>query len=146
MSINPYGSPSSYSSIQPSVSPTRGPAIALMVVSILFIVMLFVAMLFELWLITSGTAAEMETRNPLVDSKEQEVALRIGFSIFLMILHSVVLFGAVSMLRMRNLGMAYTAAIISVIPCCSGCYVIGIPFGIWALVVLNNPEVRSRFQ
>jgi hypothetical protein len=51
---------------------------------------------------------------------------------------------------MRNLkgwGMAMTAAVLSVIPLCfnSCCCLIAMPAGIWALVVLNKPEVKSSF-
>ncbi|MCA9053295.1 MAG: hypothetical protein KDA75_05625 [Planctomycetaceae bacterium] len=57
----------------------------------------------------------------------------------------VVLLGAIKMLKLDSLAMARTSAIISVIPCCSPCLILGIPFGIWALVVLNDPDVRDSF-
>jgi hypothetical protein len=47
---------------------------------------------------------------------------------------------------LRGYGLAWTAAVASVIPCCSPCYVLGIPFGIWAIILLQKPEVRSRFR
>jgi hypothetical protein len=54
--------------------------------------------------------------------------------------------GAISMIRLKNYRSAYTAAILSVIPICSPCFLLGIPFGIWAIVVLNRPEVKQRFM
>lgn len=48
---------------------------------------------------------------------------------------------------LRSYGMALTGAVISVIPLLgSPCCVLGLPFGIWALVVLNNPSVKSAFR
>ena len=32
------------------------------------------------------------------------------------------------------------------IPCCGPCLVLGIPFGIWALVLLNDSRIRPHFQ
>ena len=37
------------------------------------------------------------------------------------------------------------AAIIAMIPC-HGCCILGLPFGIWALVVLSAPEVKAAFH
>jgi hypothetical protein len=58
---------------------------------------------------------------------------------------AVILFGAVKMMRLQNLGLAMAASILAVIPCLSPCCCLGIPFGIWSLVVLNRPEVKSAF-
>jgi hypothetical protein len=43
-------------------------------------------------------------------------------------------------------GAAMTGAIIACVPCCSPCCFIGIPFGIWALIVLNDPVVQEWFS
>lgn len=52
-------------------------------------------------------------------------------------------------IKMRNLemrGLAMTAAILSCIPCFSPCCCISLPFGIWAIVALNDPVVRTAFR
>lgn len=54
--------------------------------------------------------------------------------------------GAVSMLRLKNYRTANMAAILAIIPVCSPCFVLGIPFGIWAIVVLHRPEVKQHFM
>jgi len=56
-----------------------------------------------------------------------------------------VLFGALKMQKLSNHGLAMATAIVAMIPCFSPCCLLGLPFGIWALVVLNKPEVRSQF-
>jgi hypothetical protein len=150
MSHNPYAAPqigSNFSLPMPPGNPARGPAIALIVVSAIWILILCGLLLFNVVLLVMGVPDEMvdDLRTIEID-KETQVMIRMGFGLFLIVLHSVVLFGAISMLRMKNLGLAYTAAVISVIPCCSGCYVLGIPFGIWALIVLNRPEVKASFR
>ena len=32
------------------------------------------------------------------------------------------------------------------VPCISPCCLVGLPIGIWALVVLNKPEVKGSFH
>ncbi|NVJ04264.1 hypothetical protein HUW63_03280 [Myxococcus sp. AM001] len=62
-----------------------------------------------------------------------------------LVLNSIVFFGALKMKNLQSYGLAMAAAIISVIPCCGPCACLGIPVGIWALVVLNKPEVKAAF-
>ncbi len=57
-----------------------------------------------------------------------------------------VLLGALKMQKLSNHGLAMAAAIVAMIPCFSPCCLLGLPFGIWALVMLNKPEVRSQFS
>jgi hypothetical protein len=49
------------------------------------------------------------------------------------------------MQKLENHQLAFTASILAMIPCVSPCCFLGLPFGIWALVVLNKPEVKSQF-
>jgi hypothetical protein len=55
-----------------------------------------------------------------------------------------VLFGAIKMLKLQNHTLAVIACVAAMLPC-GCCCLFGLPFGIWALVVLNKPEVKSRF-
>jgi len=61
-------------------------------------------------------------------------------------LSGVTFFGAMKMKNLQNFGMAMAASIIAIIPCFGPCCCIGIPAGIWALVVLNKPEVKAAFR
>lgn len=58
----------------------------------------------------------------------------------------VIIYGSIKMLRLESYGLAVTSSVISVIPCIACCCFLGIPFGIWSLVVLNRPEVRATFR
>ena len=60
-------------------------------------------------------------------------------------LSGFVIFGALKMRNLEGHGLALGAAIVSIIPC-SGCCCLGIPVGIWALVLLLKPEIKSQFQ
>jgi type IV secretory pathway VirB2 component (pilin) len=57
-----------------------------------------------------------------------------------------VLYGALRMKKLEGYAWAMTAAILALIPCVSPCCVIGLPIGIWALIVLLQPEVKAQFH
>jgi len=56
--------------------------------------------------------------------------------------------GGVRMLQLRSYGLAVLASILSAVPILSGCacVCVGMVTGVWALIVLMNPEVRSAFH
>jgi hypothetical protein len=56
-----------------------------------------------------------------------------------------VLYGALKMQKLTSRGLVIAAAIVAMVPCFSPCCLVGLPIGIWALVVLSKPEVRSQF-
>ncbi len=62
----------------------------------------------------------------------------------------LILYGAVKMKNLENYGLAITVSILAMIPCLSPCLspccVIGLPMGIWALVILNKTEIKSSFR
>lgn len=75
----------------------------------------------------------------------QSGALGILSNIVMLVLSGIMVFGATKMMKLQSFSLAMAAAIIAIIPCWGSCCCIGIPFGIWALVVLNKPEVKASF-
>ena len=67
------------------------------------------------------------------------------FTLPTLLLHGLVFFGALKMKNLQSYGLSMAAAIIAVIPCCGPCVCLAIPVGVWALVVLNKPEVKAAF-
>lgn len=63
----------------------------------------------------------------------------------LFLINGLAFLGALKMKNLQSYGLANTGAILSLIPCCGPCVCLGIPLGIWALVVLRKPEVRAAF-
>lgn len=61
------------------------------------------------------------------------------------VLNLLAVFGGWFMLRLSAYPLAMTAAVVSLIPCATGCCVTGIPFAVWALVVLTRPEIKAAF-
>jgi hypothetical protein len=57
----------------------------------------------------------------------------------------VVTLGASKMKSLESRGSAMMGSIVAMIPC-NPCFLLGLPFGIWALVALNKPEVKDVFR
>lgn len=55
-------------------------------------------------------------------------------------------FTAHRMTRLRGWPICIAGAVVAVAPCVSPCCCIGLPIGIWALVRLNDPAVKSAFD
>jgi predicted Zn finger-like uncharacterized protein len=58
----------------------------------------------------------------------------------------VIIFASIQMMNMRMWGFALAGSIMSMINCFNCCCLLGLPFGIWALVILLNEEVKSAFS
>jgi hypothetical protein len=54
--------------------------------------------------------------------------------------------GARRMLELRSYGLAMSAAVLMAIPCLTPCCVFGQVAGIWAFVILVQPDVRRAFH
>ena len=57
----------------------------------------------------------------------------------------IIAIGAHKMLRLESHGLAVFACLAAMLPCHPG-WLIGLPIGIWGLMVLNRPEVKAGFK
>ena len=71
--------------------------------------------------------------------------VRMAGDVVFMLWGLVVLLGAFKFHRLESYGLAMTSAIVAMLPC-NFCCALGLPLGIWALVVLNKPEVKGAFK
>ncbi|MEM7305149.1 MAG: hypothetical protein AAF682_00695 [Planctomycetota bacterium] len=62
----------------------------------------------------------------------------IGVGVFLWI-------SAAKMQRLEAYNQSLIAAILAVVPFCSPCCCIGIPVGVWAIIVLSKADVKEAF-
>jgi hypothetical protein len=121
----------------------NGPAVGLIVVAILGALTQITSLIFSgagpSILANSGMPKEAWTN--MFSGTIGMVSSIIGI-----VVSGVILFGAIKMKKLENYGLAMAATIIAMIPCFSPCCVLGLPIGIWALVVLLKPEVKSAFH
>lgn len=125
------------------------PAILLMVTAGLGIVMSLLSLIWSAVMGTQELPPELAA-DPNVGKYLplfQRMQAFSGFStIISLLLGGVTFFGALKMKKLENFGLSTAAAIIAIIPCFQPCCCLGIPVGIWALVVINKPEVKSAFR
>jgi len=62
------------------------------------------------------------------------------------VISGLVILGTIKMRRLESYGLAMTVSILAMIPCISPCCLLGLPFGIWSIVVLNQPHVKDAFR
>ena len=125
----------------------KGPAIALIITASLGIAYYGFSGLFTLF--TGGTMFHHEMppdippqMRTFIEGMQGPLAGVINLAVAA--LNGFVLFGAIKLLRLRNHSVATVASVAAMLPC-QCCCLFGLPFGIWALVVLNKPEVKSQF-
>jgi hypothetical protein len=57
-----------------------------------------------------------------------------------------IIYASLKMKDLKQWGICVTASILAMIPCISPCCIVGLPIGIWCLVVLMRPEVKNAFS
>lgn len=127
--------------VPPADQQVNGPAVALI---ILGVVEIGISLLNLFWNLAGG--AVMNVGTP-ADSIYRMFSGTLGVAAagFGTLLGVLIIFGAMKMKKLESYSLAVTASIISILPC-SICCVVGVPIGIWALVVLSKPEIRSSFK
>jgi len=132
----------------PNYTPGMDPANAVKVPSILLIidgglVILFALLSLALNLLGVGLGAVGGGQNQ--GAAMMQGAAGVAGAIFGLCLGVVILLGAMKMMKLQNYGMAMAASIIAMLTC-SICCLMGLPVGIWSLVVLMKPEVKAAFN
>ena len=68
----------------------------------------------------------------------------IAVALAFLAVYGLMFVGAWRMMHFKNWGLALTSAILMLIPC-TFCWV-GLPFGIWAIIVLSAQSTRDQFE
>jgi hypothetical protein len=126
----------------------RAPAIALKVTAILGLAMAFMGLIFHVLTAMGVDIGIQGFKDPQIREMFSKMNGVMGVvSDFISAAVGVlILVGASKMQSLQNYSLAVTASVLAMLPCISPCCLLGLPFGIWALVVLNRPEVKSQFN
>ncbi|MFO0905200.1 MAG: hypothetical protein U0939_19490 [Pirellulales bacterium] len=152
MSNNPYVPPAGFGG--PSGPPpvdvaakVSGPAIGLMVTAGIGIAFQVLALAMNVLGVGVGAAAAGGDNGGPEGAQlmVQGVAGMVG-AVIGIIVGIVIIMGALKMKNLQSYGFAMAAAIIAAVPCVSPCCLIGLPVGIWAVMVLNDPYVKQSFR
>ncbi len=147
---NPYLAPTQYG--QPAtqqwagadpMAATRvaGPATALIVYGSLGLAAQLLGLVANLVQVGGGMAGPGQADMPIFLSG----GVAVGSAIIGAVLHVVVIVGGVKMKNLESYAFAMAASIIAMLPC-SCCCPIGLPLGIWSLVVLSDAGVKAAFR
>ena len=127
----------------PAAEQVNGPAVGLIVTAILGALVQAASLIMHV-AGASILAGSRMPNNPWANMFSGTIGVVSG--ILGLVVSGVILLGAIKMKRLESYGLAMAAAIIAMIPCFSPCCLLGLPIGIWALVALLKPEVKSAFH
>jgi hypothetical protein len=91
-----------------------------------------------------GTPEEKEIQLKVLDFIQGDVML--ALNVIFMAVSVVVFLAGVMMLMRRMRWLAVTGSILALVNFDACCCLLGVPFGIWSLVVLSRPEVKAVFR
>lgn len=139
--VNPYTAPAfieaSVDSNDSAIRKLRAPSLGLLILSG------FTAVPGLLWLpmlVLSGILYVLGFRGMPTPSP-----LELAIGLPLIGSNWVILFGSWNMRQGTRYRLAYVSAVLSSIPILSAAGYLGIPFGIWALIVLHRRDVKEAF-
>ena len=126
----------------------NAPAIALMITGILNGIYFIISLIAQLALGASVLLPEeIKSQMPSGASTVMQSALSVVFTLLWIIFSIFMVYGAMKMRSLENHTVAIIVSIVAMIPCfVPCCFVWAIPFGIWSLVVLLNPDVKACFR
>jgi len=69
-----------------------------------------------------------------------------SFSFVGLVVAALVIFASLKMKELRMWELSLAVSLVAMIPCLSPCCILGLPIGIWSLVVLLKPEIKAAFR
>jgi hypothetical protein len=113
-----------------------------------------------LLIVTAGVGALLQVLSLILNLTGAGVASALGdyggammggasavfFSLIGLAMAGFLAFAALQMKQLQSWGIAFAGSIIAMIPCISPCCLMGLPIGIWAVIVLLKPEVKGAFR
>ncbi len=121
-----------------------GPAIGLLITGIIgaaFSLVGFISLA-----IGTGLSHFWVKEFPEYFEKFYERSFALSSSLIEILAAAFIIYAALKMKDLQQWGFAVAASILAMLPCISPCCIIGLPIGIWSLVVLMRPDVKDSFR
>jgi len=122
-----------------------GPSVGLLITGILGGVLCFIGLIASVF----ETGIESIKAHRYFDEKYAELAegaAGVAFCFVGLLVAAFIIYASLKMKELKQWGLCVAASIIAMIPCVSPCCIVGLPIGIWCLVVLTKPEVKASFR
>jgi len=124
----------------------QGPAIGLIATAALGILASAAGIIMNLAGVTMGSMGGQQSQEMPAWASMLTGGLGIVSSLLGIGMSVLILLGALKMKKLESYTFAIIATVVAMVPCVSPCCIVGLPVGIWALVVLNKPEVKGAFN
>ncbi len=146
----PSGTPLAAAPLANAQNVVSGPATGLLIVGILCVLGSLWGLVSNLFGIGMGAMGNVP-RGDLPPQFTQYIQIMSGgvglaINVIAMALGGFYIFASTKLRKLESYGMVMTATILSMLPCTSSCCCVGLPVGIWILVVLSKPDVKSAFH
>ena len=115
------------------------PAIGLIVTGALTVVFTVFGLLF----IALGGASAIN--DPQARDALPGFGVMLGASVVQLALGGLIIYAGVQMRKVQSWGLALAGSIVAMLPCLP-CCLLGLPIGIWALIVLFDSDVKRAFS
>jgi len=123
----------------------RGPAIFILVLSVLNIITSVVSCFWLAYESQFMTALGLPEQTNQIQTN-MKIFFSVPATVIGFFLAVACLIGSLRMMKLQSHNFAIATAIMMLIPCSNCCCFLNIGAGIWALVVLQKPEVKSSFE
>lgn len=147
--MNPTGQPMGVPSPNPS---SAGAAEAVNVPAILLMATGGLTVLEFLYSGVMMLAGKQDIPAQLADNPQAAQAMQLmsKFGVLFLVpwfgVAALIVYAGFQMRQLKSYGLVTAGAILAMIPCCTVyCCVPGLAAGIWTLIVINKPEVKSAF-
>jgi hypothetical protein len=124
---------------QDPATRVSAPAIGLIVTGVLGIIFVVLGMLM-VGVVGLAAFADPSSRDAL-----PSVGVSMGFGVIALALSALTAYAGWQMRQLRSWGLCMAGAIVGMLPC-SGCCLLGLPIGIWAIIVLIDNETKQAFD
>jgi len=131
----------------PASQQVQGPAMGLMITAIIGILLNLLSLGMNVLGAGMSGLGNMGGSSGAADRYMQYMSGGIGivFAIIGLAVSGFILWASMQMKQLHKWTMAVAASIVAMIPCIGPCCIVGLPIGIWSVIVLMKPEVKSSF-
>jgi len=136
--------PVTYVTVDPR-EQVQWPAMLLVAVGALGILLQLMLLLFNV--LGTGLGASVGQRGPgEIANLLFSGVVGIVFATIGLLVGAFIVYGGLQMRNLHGHTLSIVTAVIAMLPCISPCCCLGLPVGIWALVVLLKPGVKDAFR
>jgi len=121
-----------------------GPATGLLITAVIGGFFVFLSLLFNLFGFSMGAMMAEDAQEQFM--QWMSGGFGIASSVLGLLVAGFLIYASMEMKKLSQWGLAVGASVVAMLPCVSPCCLIGVPVGIWCLVVLTKPEIKTAFR